>query len=426
MFVADFTEFNLDAKLMKALEDLGFKSATPIQEKAIPVVLSGQDLIASAQTGTGKTCAFILPVLQAILDEPPAKGIRPRVLVLVPTRELAMQVSDEVRKLTKHATFIKNVCIYGGVPYPIQKRMLSSRYDILVATPGRLIDQLNQRKVDLSAVKTLILDEADRMLDMGFIDAVEKIASQCPKARQTLMFSATIDRKILPISKKLQNNPVEVQVNPSFSTAENIEQKLYFVDNIDHKMQILEHLLQSSGMKQSIIFTSTKMQADNLSRELYQQGYPSGSLHGDMNQRQRTRTINDLRKGKIDHLVATDVAARGIDIADLSHVVNFDLPFHPEDFVHRVGRTGRAGAKGTAITFASHRDSFILSRISKLTGKQMETSVIPGLEPKSKPKGPAKPFNRRGDPKASRGRFSKFPPRSNHRSKKGLPKFSAS
>lgn len=424
--MADFTEFNLDEKLMKALEDLGFKTATPIQEKAIPVILNGSDLIASAQTGTGKTCAFILPILQAIVSEPPAKGIRPRALVLVPTRELAMQVSDEVRKLTKHTPFIKNVCIYGGVPYPIQKRMLSSRYDILVATPGRLIDQLNQRKVDLSAVKTLILDEADRMLDMGFIDAVEKIAFQCPKSRQTLMFSATIDRKILPISKKLQNNPVEVQVNPSFSTAENIEQKLYFVDNIDHKMQILEHLLQSSGMKQSIIFTSTKMQADNLSRELYQQGYPSGSLHGDMNQRQRTRTINDLRKGKIDHLVATDVAARGIDIADLSHVVNFDLPFHPEDFVHRVGRTGRAGAKGTAITFASHRDSLILSRISKLTGKQMETSVIPGLEPKSKPKGPAKPFNRRGDQKASRGRFSKFPPRSNHRSKKGLPKFSAS
>ncbi|MFV0340509.1 MAG: DEAD/DEAH box helicase [Parachlamydiaceae bacterium] len=424
--MADFTEFNLDEKLMRALEDLGFKTATPIQEKAIPVILNGSDLIASAQTGTGKTCAFILPILQAIVSEPPAKGIRPRALVLVPTRELAMQVSDEVRKLTKHTPFIKNVCIYGGVPYPIQKRMLSSRYDILVATPGRLIDQLNQRKVDLSAVKTLILDEADRMLDMGFIDAVEKIAFQCPKSRQTLMFSATIDRKILPISKKLQNNPVEVQVNPSFSTAENIEQKLYFVDNIDHKMQILEHLLQSSGMKQSIIFTSTKMQADNLSRELYQQGYPSGSLHGDMNQRQRTRTINDLRKGKIDHLVATDVAARGIDIADLSHVVNFDLPFHPEDFVHRVGRTGRAGAKGTAITFASHRDSLILSRISKLTGKQMETSVIPGLEPKSKPKGPAKPFNRRGDQKASRGRFSKFPPRSNHRSKKGLPKFSAS
>ena len=424
--MADFTEFNLDEKLMKALEDLGFKTATPIQEKAIPVILNGSDLIASAQTGTGKTCAFILPILQAIVSEPPAKGIRPRALVLVPTRELAMQVSDEVRKLTKHTPFIKNVCIYGGVPYPIQKRMLSSRYDILVATPGRLIDQLNQRKVDLSAVKTLILDEADRMLDMGFIDAVEKIAFQCPKSRQTLMFSATIDRKILPISKKLQNNPVEVQVNPSFSTAENIEQKLYFVDNIDHKMQILEHLLQSSGMKQSIIFTSTKMQADNLSRELYQQGYPSGSLHGDMNQRQRTRTINDLRKGKIDHLVATDVAARGIDIADLSHVVNFDLPFHPEDFVHRVGRTGRAGAKGTAITFASHRDSLILSRISKLTGKQMETSVIPGLEPKSKPKGPAKPFNRRGDQKASRGKFSKFPPRSNHRSKKGLPKFSAS
>lgn len=411
--MANFTDFELDEKLLKALEDLGFKSTTPIQEKAIPIVLNGLDLIASAQTGTGKTCAFMLPVLQFIASEPPMKGIRPRVLILVPTRELAMQVAEEAKKLTKHTPFIKTVCIYGGVPYPIQKRSLSSRYDILVATPGRLIDQLSQRRVDLSSVKTLILDEADRMLDMGFIDAVEKIAAACPKERQTLMFSATIDRKILPFSKKLQNNPVQVQIDPTQSTAANITQTLYFVDNIDHKLQILEHLLQTSGIKQSIIFTSTKMQADELSRQLHDQGYPSGSLHGDMNQRQRTRTINALRTGRIDHLVATDVAARGIDIADLSHVINFDLPFHAEDFIHRVGRTGRAGAKGTAITFASQRDSQILSRINKLTGKPMETSIIPGLEPKSRAKSSPKPFNRRGKPSGSggRSRFSRYPSR---------------
>lgn len=421
--MAQFNEFALDDQILKAVEANGFKDATAIQEQAIPPVLEGRDLIASAQTGTGKTAAFMLPMLHMILNTPPEKGIRPKALVLVPTRELAMQVTEESKKFSKFLPQIKTVCIYGGVPYPLQKRFLSSKYDILVATPGRLIDQIQQKRVDLSGVRMLVLDEADRMLDMGFVDAVDKIASSCPKVRQTLLFSATIDRKILPMSKRLQNDPIEIRIAPHQTSNVNIEQQLYYVDNISHKLQILEHLLQNGDITQTIVFTSTKMQADELARQLHEQGYPSGALHGDMNQRQRTRTIDQLRRGSIDILVATDVAARGIDVSTLSHVINFDLPPQPEDFVHRIGRTGRAGAKGIAISFASQRDSFLLSRILKLTGNPMATLTVPGLEPKSRtmkpggaPGGHGGGMRRDGRP-PQRKRFSDSGPRSAPRSR---------
>lgn len=418
--MAQFNEFALDEQILKAVEANGFKDATAIQEQAIPPVLEGRDLIASAQTGTGKTAAFMLPLLHMVLNTPVEKGIRPKALVLVPTRELAMQVSEEAKKFSKFLPQVKTVCIYGGVPYPLQKRFLSSKYDILVATPGRLIDQIQQKRVDLSGIKMLVLDEADRMLDMGFVDAVDKIASSCPKTRQTLLFSATIDRKILPMSKRLQNDPIEIRIAPHQTSNANIEQQLYYVDNMSHKLQILEHLLQNGDMSQAIVFTSTKMQADELARQLHEQGYPSGALHGDMNQRQRTRTIDQLRRGSIDVLVATDVAARGIDVSTLSHVINFDLPPQPEDFVHRIGRTGRAGAKGIAISFASQRDALLLSRILKLTGNPMTTLTIPGLEPKSrttKPGGFGGGMRRDGRP-PQRKRFSdsRSGPRSGPRS----------
>jgi superfamily II DNA/RNA helicase len=406
-----FEDFQFDSRIGQALEELGFKEPTGIQAQAIPQVMNDRDIIASAQTGTGKTAAFLLPLLHKIANSPREKGIRPVALVLVPTRELAMQVAEEAKKFSKFLKS-KTVCIYGGVPYPLQKRFLSSPYDILVATPGRLIDQLQQRKVDLSAIKMLILDEADRMLDMGFIDAVFKIATACPAKRQTLLFSATIDRKILPISQKLQKDPFEIRIEPHKTSNENIDQELYYVDDMNHKMQILEHLLQKEEVSQSIVFTSTKMQAEELSRQLYDMGYQSGSLHGDMNQNQRTRVIGKLKKGDIDVLVATDVAARGIDIATLSHVINFDLPFHAEDFIHRIGRTGRAGAKGTAISFAAQRDALALSRIHKLLGKQLEAKIIPGLEPKKREKkaGP-RPFDRRGPKKPYGRKFSRAPQR---------------
>ena len=384
--MSDFLNFDLDEKIIKTLDEIGYKKPTPIQEQAIPKVLEGLDLIASAQTGTGKTAAFMLPALQMIANTPVKKdgGPQPQVLVLVPTRELAMQVAGEAVKYSKHLRSAKTVCIYGGVPYPIQRRELSRRHDILVATPGRLLDHIERGRIDLSKLKMLILDEADRMLDMGFVGDVEKIASNTPKQRQTLLFSATLDRKVLSFSKKLQNDPFEIAIKPDLTVKSNIEQRLYYVDNIDHKLKLLDEILETADIDQAIIFTSTKSQANKLSDDLRDNGYLTAPLHGDMDQKRRTRTISKLRHGKIRILVATDVAGRGIDIPSLSHVINFDLTFQPEDFIHRIGRTGRAGASGIAITFATYREDAMLSRINKLIGNPMTTHTIEGFEPKPK------------------------------------------
>lgn len=389
--MANFVDFYLNEKILKLLTEIGFETPTEIQELAIPKVLEGLDLIASAQTGTGKTAAFMLPALHFLAD-PSIKVGAPRILVLVPTRELAMQVADETKKFSRYLPHIKTVCIYGGVPYPIQKRSLSRPYDILVATPGRLIDHMEQGRIDLSRIGMLVLDEADRMLDMGFIEPVEHIAAATPKTRQTLLFSATIDKKILPISRKLQKEPHEIRMEKHHSAKANIDQSLYFVDGMEHKMLLLENLLESEEIRQTIIFTSTKNQANTLSRHLCDKGYQSASLHGDMNQSQRTRTIEKMRSGKIRSLVATDVAARGIDITTLTHVINFDLPHNPEDFIHRTGRTGRAGASGIAISFARYSEECWVKKINTLLGKPMEVKTIAGMEPKSRAKkkeGPA-------------------------------------
>lgn len=392
--MSSFTQFNLDEKILKVLQEIGYQQPTPIQEQAIPKVLEGFDIIASAQTGTGKTAAFMLPILH-LLSQPDYKGNGgPQILILVPTRELAMQVAEEAKKFSRHLSKIKTVCIYGGVPYPLQKKDLSSRYEILVATPGRLIDHMQQGRIDFSKIKLLVLDEADRMLDMGFLDAVEQISNAIPKSRQTLLFSATIDRKILPISKKLQNQPHEIVIERNLTTQNHIEQRLYYVDNVHHKLRLLDHLLENTDIQQSIIFTSTIRQANDLANYLYEKGYRSEALHGDMNQRQRSRTINKLRCGQIQLLIATDVAARGIDIASLSHVINFDLPFQSEDFIHRIGRTGRAGAKGIAITFSTHKEEQKLSKINKLMGKPIEQHTVEGMEPKAKEQDQGRPQSR--------------------------------
>ncbi len=376
--------FNLlHEKLQKAIQDLGHTTPTPIQEKAIPKVLEGCDLQASAQTGTGKTAAFILPALNKLADPAPA-GRGPRVLILVPTRELAMQVANEAAKYSKHLPHIKTVCVYGGMPYPLQNKQLSKPYDILVATPGRLIDHLERGRIQLNRIQMLILDEADRMLDMGFVEPVEHIASLTPKNRQTLMFSATLKGNVLNLSRRLLNQPLEICIEPSYDAQVNIEQQLHTVDNIDHKYRLLDHLLADRGMSQVIIFTATKHQADQLADKLSVEGHPAEALHGDMNQRQRTRTIASLRKGAIRILVATDVAARGIDVPAISHVINFDLPMSAEDYVHRIGRTGRAGASGVALSFAAHRDLRLVQQIERFTGKKMTPTVIPGMEPKFK------------------------------------------
>jgi len=388
---------------MKAVDEMGYKVPTPIQAMAIPKILEGCDIFASAQTGTGKTAAFMLPIIHILSEQPETKekkhANKPSILILVPTRELAMQVAEEAKKYSKHLPHLKTVCIYGGVPYPIQRRALSSRYDILVATPGRLLDHMEQKRIDLSQIKLFVLDEADRMLDMGFIDDVEHIASTTPQERQTLLFSATLDRKMQRISQKLQKTPVEIRIEADRTAEKNIEQRLYYVDNISHKMRLLEHLIDTIEFNQTIIFTSTICQADEIANHLHEKGHQADSLHGDMNQRQRTRTIDRVRRGDIRILVATDVAARGIDISTLSHVINFDLPFQVENFIHRIGRTGRAGAKGTAISFATYREKNLVLQINKLMGKPLECYTIEGMEPQKKDqsRGAPRPGGRPGN-----------------------------
>jgi superfamily II DNA/RNA helicase len=405
--MSTFNDFSLDPQILRLLKEVGYEKPTPIQEMAIPKAISGLDILGCAQTGTGKTGAFLLPSLQTLTKSPRQK--LPQILILVPTRELAMQITKEAEKFSKYLPDIKTVCIYGGVPYPPQKRALSKPFDILIATPGRLMDHMDRGLVNLTKIKTLILDEADRMLDMGFLEAVDFISNACPKHRQTLLFSATVDRKIQQISQKIQKNPEEIRIEADDMNKVNIDQKLFLTDNLSHKMRLLDHFLENETLEQAIVFTSTKRQADEIADTLREKGKLAEALHGDMNQRQRSRAIDKLRRKQINILVATDVAARGIDIPTLNFVINVDLPFKPEDYIHRIGRTGRAGAKGDAITFASRSDRPMVGRIERLIGKTIEIHTVAGLEPQAKSadprKGPRGPNNRFGNRGPKRGGF---------------------
>ena len=386
----DFKHLIPQEKILKALDEQGLKIPTPIQLQAIPKILEGGDLRASAQTGTGKTAAFLLPILQKIaLDEQNESKMKfkgPKVLILVPTRELAIQVSKEAAKFSKYLSKMKTVCIYGGAPYPMQNRELSRPYEILVATPGRLIDHMERGRIVFGRLEVLILDEADRMLDMGFLGPVEEIAAATPADRQTLMFSATFNKHVNRLSERLLKNPTQIEIKPQIDAKENIEQRLHPVDDLNHKYRLLDHFLADETLVQTIIFTSTKRQADTLVDILLEKGHKADALHGDMNQRQRERTIEKLRKGFLRVLVATDVAARGIDIQSITHVINFDLPNSAEDYVHRIGRTGRAGKSGIALSLASPKERYLVREIEKYTGLQIASIVIPGLEPKERPK----------------------------------------
>lgn len=375
-----FDRLSLHPHLLQAIKDAGYEAPTPIQVEAIPHVLEGRDLKASAQTGTGKTAAFILPALHRLIAEK-KMGKGPRILVLVPTRELASQVAKEAMKYSQHAPFIKTVCIFGGTPYPEQNKQLSRPYDLLIATPGRLMDHLERGRIPLNRLELFILDEADRMLDMGFIEPVEEIARQIPNPHQTLLFSATLKGNVSKLAGRLLTNPVEVCIESKQGA---IEQKLFMTDHIEHKYRLLDRLLEDRELKQTIIFTATKHQADVLADKLAEEGHSAAALHGDLNQRQRNRTILQLRKGTVNILVATDVAARGIDIPSLSHVINFDLPRSAEDYVHRIGRTGRAGATGIAISFSSHKEGGLVRNIEGFTGQKMVPSVLEGLEPQAR------------------------------------------
>ena len=406
-----FNDLSLHPLLLRALEAEGYTEATPVQAAAIPPGLEGRDLLGSAQTGTGKTAAFLLPALQRLAGEKvPRPAGAPRILILTPTRELAHQVLMAARKLGKFLR-LNTVELVGGMPYRDQLRLLAKPVDIVVATPGRLIDHVERGRLFLDGVEVLILDEADRMLDMGFQEDVDAVAAACGDKRQTMLFTATLDRRMAKLAERMLKNPVRIAVETT-ETAPLIEQRLHHADDLGHKRRLLQHFAGSSDVAKAIVFTATKRDADTLARELTDAGHAAGALHGDMSQAQRNRTLDMLRQGRIRLLVATDVAARGIDVRDISHVINFDLPRQPEDYVHRIGRTGRAGAEGIAVSLASRADRESLARIEDYLKTKMVVHLVPGLEPQRplaplpkgasksvKPFGARKPFtNKDGKP----------------------------
>ncbi len=408
-----FEALKLSAPLVKAINACGYTEPTPIQAESIPLALSGRDLIGSAQTGTGKTASFVLPALERLLVPSPVRGKGPRVLVLTPTRELAIQVVDAIRTYGK---FMRVRCgsILGGMPYRDQMMLLSSPVDIIVATPGRLIDHLDRRTINFSRLEMLVLDEADRMLDMGFSEDVDRIASAAPTERQTLLFTATMDDAMAKLAQRLLKDPVRVAVDVTQVTNLQIEQRLHVTDDMRHKNRLLQHLVSDASVTKAIIFSATKKDADQLAFELYSQGHAAAALHGDMSQGARNKTITNMRRGKVRLLVATDVAARGLDVSGISHVINYDLPKFAEDYVHRIGRTGRAGATGIAISFCSMNEVAYLDRIERLTGKPLPQHVIEGFEP-------TRPLRRNnGGPGARKGRPG-FDPRKKPFGAKGRP-----
>jgi len=408
-----FAELNLAPQLLEALAACGYEQPTPIQAQTIPALLAGRDVIGSAQTGTGKTAAFVLPALHRLAQAPqalPAKhrlASAPRVLVLAPTRELAQQVAEQAVRYGQRLR-VTTVCLYGGAPYPVQNRQLARGADLLVATPGRLLDHVDRGRVDLSRLEMLVLDEADRMLDLGFADDVERVCALTPPTRQTVLFSATFDGAAGRLAAKLTREPVRVHVATGTAAPLAIEQRVHFADDRAHKHRLLDHLLADVAMRQSIVFIATKRDAEALAVKLQGEGHAAAALHGDMNQRERNRTLSDLRRGGVRTLVATDVAARGIDVPGLTHVINFDLPRQAEDYVHRIGRTGRAGASGIAVSFANHAERGTLRTIERLTGAAIPTHVIPGLEPRARASAPgAAPARRAGFGKPGAGRGGK-------------------
>jgi ATP-dependent RNA helicase RhlE len=373
-----FTELGLSAEIQRAVAAQGYDTPTPIQAQAIPVVLAGRDLMACAQTGTGKTAGFTLPILQ-LLSGSRAKPKRPRVLVLTPTRELAMQVEESVRTYGKHLP-LTSLCVFGGVGINPQIQGLARGVDILVATPGRLLDHMQQRTVDLSEVKILVLDEADRMLDMGFIRDIRKILAVMPKQKQSLLFSATFSDEIRELAQTFLNDPASVEVARRNTTVEAVAQRVIYVDR-EKKSDLLIHLLESHGWHQVLVFARTKHGADALARKIEKAGISSAALHGNKSQGARVRALNDFKDGKLVVLVATDIAARGLDIDALPHVINFELPNIPEDYVHRIGRTGRAGLGGEALSLVCADERLYLRDIEKLIKREIDKQTLPGFEP---------------------------------------------
>lgn len=373
-----FSHFGLAPKLLTTLSRIGFDTPTPIQTSAIPVVLEGHDLIGIAQTGTGKTAAFSLPLIQRLLDAPPSGTRSPRLLVVAPTRELAAQILENVRTFTE-GTPLQSTAIFGGVGETPQIQAIRRGVDILVATPGRLLDLLGSRHLTLNSVRFLVLDEADRMLDMGFLPQIRKVVAAVPKQRQTLLFSATFSKDIEKIANEMLRDPKRVEIGVRSNPAETVRQRFIAVER-EGKLDLLMHLLRSGETSSTLVFTRTKHGADKVMRKISQLGVKSAAIHGNRSQGQRTRALADFKSGAIDVLVATDIAARGIDVDDISHVINFDFPHIPEDYVHRIGRTGRKGTSGDAISFITSEDRDSVKALEKLTRKPLsiERSPVPG------------------------------------------------
>ncbi|PSB91677.1 DEAD/DEAH box helicase [Candidatus Pandoraea novymonadis] len=379
---ADFVSFGLHPDILRTLSEQGYSKPTPIQAKAIPVALSGRDMIGAAQTGTGKTASFLLPIIQRLLSDAnnsasPARH-PVRALVLTPTRELADQVAMNVRAYAKH-TLIRNAAVFGGVGMNTQIDVLRRGVEILIATPGRLLDHVQQKTVNLSQVKMLVLDEADRMLDMGFLPDLHRILNLLPKQRQTLLFSATFSNEIKKLASGYLLDPLTIEVTCGNSTADTVEQVVYEIDE-RAKCSAVVNILNKFDFKQVIIFVNSKIGANRLTRQLGRDGVIASAIHGDRSQLERIQVLEAFKKGEIQVLVATDVAARGIDISDLPGVINYDLPYSPEDYIHRIGRTGRAGAAGMAISLCSSNERKYLAEIEKLIKRALKRAE-PLLEP---------------------------------------------
>jgi ATP-dependent RNA helicase RhlE len=376
-----FASLNLAQPLMRAIADAGYTTPTPVQAQAIPLVLAGGDLLAGAQTGTGKTAGFTLPILQLLSAKPAAnpRPGRPRCLILVPTRELAAQVEQSVQTYGKYLP-LKSMVMFGGVNINPQMKALRGQLDILVATPGRLLDHVGQKTLDLSGVEILILDEADRMLDMGFIRDIKKILALLPKQRQNLLFSATFSDEIKTLSDGLLHNPGYVEVARRNSTVELITQSVHLVPQ-KLKSHLLSHLIKHNDWKQVLVFTRTKHGANRLTEKLIADGIPAAAIHGNKSQPARTKALAQFKDGSLPVLVATDIAARGLDIDQLPHVVNFELPNVPEDYVHRIGRTGRAGSSGAAISLVDKEELQFLRDIERLIKREIPVVAIDGFVP---------------------------------------------
>ncbi len=428
-----FENLGLHEALIRAVQQSGYTEATEVQAKAIPPAMAGHDLMVSSSTGSGKTASFVLPALMKVLASrqqerqkvdpkadpqaapgtPPVRQFRPpqgpRVLVLAPTRELAMQVAKATINYGRHVPRLSVATIVGGVPYGAQLKALRGPLDILIATPGRLIDHMESGRAMLANIEMLVLDEADRMLDMGFIDPINHIAAATPKTRQTMMYSATFAGTVGRLAEQLLRNPQRFDIASHTDTHADIEQRLHWADDLQHKNALLDHILTERSVDQALVFTSTQRDADSLADRLAEMGHKVASLHGGMPQGRRNRVLQGLRSKQLRVLVATDVAARGIDVPTISHVINYGLPMKEEDYVHRIGRTGRAGRAGLAVTLVERRDSGMIHRIQRFTTQRIPTATIEGLEPRrpepraetrpaGRPFGPGGPGARPGGP----------------------------